>query len=141
MVLLSPQNPVFAAYLIAAAIMVLKLMGQGWVTVIRMIGSDGGLLNPEDLRPGPANRNPRPEQLEANEGVERSRRIQRNDLENIPAFLAAGLLFVTVGPPLLLARILFIAFVARPPRPHMGLFDAAAPRSARRCSTPSARWW
>ena len=106
------QNPVFAAYLIAAAIMVLKLMGQGWVTVFRMIGTDGGLLNPEDLQPGPANRNPRPEQLEANELVERSRRIQRNDLENIPAFLAMGLLFVATGPPLLLARTLFVAFVA-----------------------------
>ncbi len=112
MALFNLQNPVFAAYLIAAAIMVLKLMGQGWVTVFRMIGSDGGLLNPEDLQPGPANRNPRPEQLEANELVERSRRIQRNDLENIPAFLAMGLLFVAVGPPLLLARALFIAFVA-----------------------------
>jgi glutathione S-transferase len=111
-VLFNLQNPVFAAYLIAAAIMVLKLMAQGWVTVFRMIGSDGGLLNPEDLQPGPANRNPRPEQLEANELVERSRRIQRNDLENIPAFLAIGLLFVAVGPPLLLARTLFIAFVA-----------------------------
>ena len=112
MVLFSLQNPVFVAYLIAAAIMVLKLMGQGWVTVFRMIGTGGGLLNPEDLKPGPANRNPRPEQLEANERVERSRRIQRNDLENIPAFLAVGLLFVAVGPPLLLARILFILFVA-----------------------------
>ena len=108
----SLQNPVFTAYLIAAAIMVLKLMGQGWVTVFRMIRSGGGLLNPEDLQPGPANRNPRADQLEPNEWVERSRRIQRNDLENIPAFLAIGLLFVAVGPPLLWARILFFAFVA-----------------------------
>lgn len=105
------QNPAFTAYLIAAAIMVLKLMGQGWVTVFRMIRSDGGLLNSEDLRPGPANRNPRAEQLEPNEWVERSRRIQRNDLENIPAFLIVGLLFVAIGPPLIWARILFIAFV------------------------------
>jgi glutathione S-transferase len=102
---------VFTAYVIAAAIMVLKLMAQGAMTVARMIGSDGGLLNPEDLKRGPANRNPRPDQLHANESVERSRRIHRNDLENIPAFLAMGLLFVAVGPPLLLARLLFGAFV------------------------------
>ena len=31
------QNPVFLVYLIAAAIMILKLMLQGWMTVYRMI--------------------------------------------------------------------------------------------------------
>lgn len=112
MTLLSMENPVFVTYVIAAAIMILKLMVQGWVTVLRMIGSDAGLLNPEDLQPGPANRNPRAEQLEPNEHVERSRRMQRNDLENIPAFLAAGLIFVAAGPSLLLANILMYAFVA-----------------------------
>jgi len=112
MTLLSMENSVFVTYVIAAAIMILKLMVQGWVTVLRMIGSDAGLLNPEDLQSGPANRNPRAEQLEPNEYVERSRRMQRNDLENIPAFLAAGLIFVAAGPSLLLANILMYAFVA-----------------------------
>jgi glutathione S-transferase len=106
------ENPVFATYLVAAALMVLKLMLQGWITVARMVGSDAGLMNPEDLLPGPANRNPRPEQLAPNDSVERSRRIQRNDLENIPAFLAVGLLFVATGPSLLLAQVLMYAFVA-----------------------------
>jgi glutathione S-transferase len=107
----SLDNPVFAGYAIAAALMVLKIMGQGWVTVVRMIRSDGGLLNPEDLLPGPANRNPRPEQLAPNDGVERSRRIHRNDLENIPAFLACGLLYVATGPSVLVANSLFALFV------------------------------
>lgn len=105
------QNPVFLVYMIAAAIMVLKLMGQGWMTVYRMIKSDSGLLNPEDLSPGPANRNPRPQQLELSEYVDRSRRIQRNDLESIPAFLAIGLLFVAVRPSLTLAGALMGVFV------------------------------
>jgi len=105
------QNPVFVAYLAAAAIMILKLMGQAWITVYRMIRSEAGLLNPEDLQIGPANRNPHPRQLERNEYVERSRRINLNDLENIPAFLAAGLLFVAVDPPFLLASILMATFV------------------------------
>ncbi|TMH27655.1 MAG: MAPEG family protein, partial [Betaproteobacteria bacterium] len=65
----SVENPVFVTYMISAAIMVLKLMGQGWVTIFRMIKSDGGLLNPEDLQSGPANRNPRPNQLDANDYV------------------------------------------------------------------------
>jgi len=105
------ENPLFATYLVAAAIMILKIMGQGWMTVYRMLKSDSGLVNPEDIRKGPTNRNPRPEQLEINDYVDRSRRMHRNDLENIPAFLAAGLLFVAVEPSLLLAQLLMYGFV------------------------------
>ena len=105
------ENEVFATYMIASALMILKLMGQGWVTVYWMMRHDAGLLNPEDLKAGPANRNPRPEQLDPNPVVERSRRMQRNDLENIPAFLAAGLLFVAAGPSPMLANILMYGFV------------------------------
>ena len=108
----SMNNPVFVTYLITASIMILKLMGQGWMTVYRMLRVDAGLLNPEDIKAGPTNRNPRPEQLEINDYVDRSRRMHRNDLENIPAFLAAGLLFVAVGPSLMLADILMYTFVA-----------------------------
>jgi len=107
----SVQNPAFVTYLIAASLMILKVMGQGWMTVYRMIKSKAGLLNPEDLPPGPANRNPRPEQLESNAYVDRSRRIHLNDLENIPAFLVCGLIFVAVGPPLLWVQILLYTFV------------------------------
>lgn len=111
MTTLSMENPVFVTYMIAAAIMILKLMGQGWMTVFRMIKADAGLLNPEDLLAGPANRNPRPEQLELNDYVDRSRRMQRNDLESIPAFLACGVIFVAATPPALLASILMYGFV------------------------------
>ncbi len=106
------QNPVFVAYLIAASIMILKLMLQGWVTVAQMMRTGAGLLNPEDLLAGPANPRPSPTQLELNSSVERSRRIQRNDLENVPAFLAAGLLLVAVEPSLILAAWLYFGFVA-----------------------------
>lgn len=112
MTLLSMENPLFVSYMIAASIMILKLMGQGWVTVYRMMKVEGGFLNPEDLQEGPVNRNPRPEQLEPNDYVERSRRIQNNDLENIPAFLACGLVFVAADPSALLGNILLFAFVA-----------------------------
>jgi len=105
------ENPVFVTYMIASAIVILKLMGQGWMTVYRMLKINGGLASPEDLRPGLFNRDPRPEQLETNDYVERSRRMHRNDLENLPAFLACGLLFVAVGPPSLLANILMYGFV------------------------------
>ena len=84
------ENPVFTTYIIAAALTVLKVMGQGWMTVYRMLKSDSGLVNPEDIQAGLTNRNPRPEQLDVNDYVDRSRRMHRNDLENIPAFWAAA---------------------------------------------------
>jgi len=108
---LAMDNPIFITYMIAAALMILKIMGQGWITVYRMLKSDSGLASPEDLQTGLINRNPRPEQLEVNDYVDRSRRMHRNDLENIPAFLACGLLFVIAGPSLLLANILMYTFV------------------------------
>jgi len=106
------QNPVFCAYAIAAALMGLKLMGQGWITVAQMFKVGGGFLNPEDAAKGAANPKPREGQLEPHEPVERSRRLHLNDLENIPAFWAIGLLFVLTGPDLLLAQIFFYGFVA-----------------------------
>ncbi len=81
------------------------------MTVYRMLKSDSGLASPEDLRAGLINRNPRPGQLDLNDYVDRSRRMHRNDLENIPAFLACGLLFVVAGPSTLLANILMYGFV------------------------------
>lgn len=111
MSLLTMDNPVFVTYAIAAAIMVLKIMGQGWMTVYRMMKIDAGWATPEDMRGGLINRNPRPGQLEPNDYVERSRRMHRNDLENIPAFLACGLLFVAAAPSVLLASILMYGFV------------------------------
>jgi glutathione S-transferase len=111
MTALTTENPVFITYMITAAIMILKIMGQGWITVYRMLKIDAGFASPEDLQPGIINRTPRSDQLELNDYVDRSRRIHRNDLENIPAFLACGLLFVAAGPSHLLANILMYGFV------------------------------
>lgn len=108
---LSLENPAFVTYAIAASIMVLKLMAQGWITVVRMLANQGGFVNPEDAKAGPANPTPRPGQLDINDDVDRSRRIHRNDLENIPAFLAIGLLFVLIAPPLAAAQWLMYGFV------------------------------
>lgn len=105
-------NPVFAAYAIAASLTVLIVMGQGWITVAQMFRVGGGFLNPEDAAKGPANPKPREGQLDPHEPVERSRRLHRNHLENIPAFWVIGLLFVLTGPSLLIAQIFFYGFVA-----------------------------
>lgn len=109
--LLSLGNPVFEVYAITAAVLVLKIMLQGWMSVYRMLKTNSGWASPEDLQKGLINKNPSVEQLDVNDYVDRSRRMHRNDLENIPPFLAAGLLFVTIGPPLWLAQVLMYGFV------------------------------
>jgi uncharacterized MAPEG superfamily protein len=111
MTALTLENPVFVTYLVATAIMVLKVMGQGWVTVYRMLRVNAGFASPEDLRQGLINKAPDASQLEVNEYVDRSRRMHRNDLENIPAFWAVGLLFVVVNPAAWLAKALMYGFV------------------------------
>lgn len=105
-------NPVFAAYVIAAAIMVLKGVAMSWLTVATMISENAGMLNPEDLRKTPFNMSPDPSQLLPNERVDRIRRIQLNDLENLPYFFLSGLLYVTTAPPLWLSQVLFYGYAA-----------------------------
>lgn len=109
--LLSLSNPVFAAYVAAAAIMVLKGVAMSWLTVVQMMRAKGGFRSPEDLRKTPLNPDPNPDQLKPNERVERFRRIQMNDLENLPYFLVAGLLFVFTQPSAMVARWLFYGYV------------------------------
>ncbi|MHB1101187.1 MAG: MAPEG family protein [Devosia sp.] len=109
---LSLQDPVFATYVIAATLMILKAVGMSWLTVVRMMQVKGGFRSPEDLRKTPLNPEPDPKQLKPDERVERVRRIQMNDLENLPFFLVAGFLYVLTEPSLLLARVLLYGYVA-----------------------------
>ncbi len=57
------------------------------------------------------NPKPNPAQLAPNEHVERIRRIQMNDLENLPFFLVAGFLYILTQPSLLLAQWLLYGYV------------------------------
>lgn len=108
---ISLQNPLFATYAIAATLMILKAVGMSWLTVARMMQEKGGYRSPEDLRKTPLNPVPDPGQLAPNERVERIRRIQMNDLENLPFFLVAGFLYILTEPSLLLARLLLYGYV------------------------------
>jgi glutathione S-transferase len=109
---LSFANPVFAAYAVAATLMILMVSATSCLTVARMIQVNGGFRSPEDLRKTPLNSNPDPRQLAPNERVERIRRIQANNVENIPLFLVAGLLYVLTAPSLLAARFAFYGYAA-----------------------------
>ena len=108
---LTLQNPVFATYVIAATLMILKGVSMSWLTVVRMMQVKGGFRSPEDLRKTALNPEPNAKQIEPNEYVDRVRRIQLNDLESLPYFLVAGLLFVLTDPSLLLTRWLLYGFV------------------------------
>lgn len=110
-VLPSLQDPLLATYAIAASIMILKAVAMSWLTVWRMMQENGGYRSPEDLRRTPLNPDPNPKQLEPNERVERIRRIQQNDLENLPFFLVAGFLFILTDPALWLARVMLYGYV------------------------------
>ena len=108
---LSLKDPVFATYAIAATLMILKAVSMSWLTVLRMTQEKGGFRSPEDIRKTRLNPEPNPKQLEPNERVERVRRILLNDLENLPFFLVAGLLFVLTEPSLLVAQLLLYGYV------------------------------
>jgi glutathione S-transferase len=124
------DNPVFATYVIAATLMIIKMMGQGWITVYRMMKVGGGMLNPEDQAKGWANPNPRPGQLDADDYVERSRRMHRNEMENVPTFLVAGLLFVWTQPVLWVAQVLLYGFVVTR-LGHFWAYSTAKPHEIR----------
>ena len=107
----SLENPVFRIYVIAASLAILKMLFHAMLVVYRMLRVNGGFLNPEDARKTFGNPNPSPQQLDVNDYVDRARRMHRNEGENTPLFLAAGLLFVAAGPSPVLAMILLYGYV------------------------------
>ncbi len=108
---LNLHDPLFATYAIAASLMILKAVAMSWLTVARMMKAKGGFRSPEDLRKTTLNPEPRPEQVGPNDYVDRIRRIQLNDLENLPFFLVAGLLFILTQPSLPMAQWLLYGYV------------------------------
>jgi len=109
---MNPKDPALQTYFIAASIMSLKMMLQAWITVYRMFKVKGGYLHPEDIKKTGLNPNPNSNQLKPDPYVERSRAMQRNDMENIPVFLIIGLLFAMTRPALWITQILMYGYVA-----------------------------
>ena len=109
--LLTFDNPAFRYFAVAAVLMIVKMMSQGWITVFRMVKVNGGFRYPEDAKQSLANPHPSPEQLLPNEYVERSRRMHQNDVENIPLFLFVGLLYVCTAPSRVAALAMFSVYV------------------------------
>jgi glutathione S-transferase len=85
--------------------MILKAVAMSWLTVTRMMQVKGGFRSPEDVKKTILNPAPSAAQLAPNEYV------NRIDLENLPFFLVAGLLFVLTQPSLMLAQWLLFGYV------------------------------
>jgi uncharacterized MAPEG superfamily protein len=87
-----PQNPAFVTYAVCASLLGLKLILSSFYTGFQRRRTEG-YANIEDARafgkPGATTTEP--------PAVAHALRIQRNDIENIPAFFAIGLVYVLVG--------------------------------------------
>ncbi|XP_052132672.1 microsomal glutathione S-transferase 1-like isoform X1 [Frankliniella occidentalis] len=100
----STANPVFTAYVFYSCVLVLKMLATT-LLVVRQRHTKKVFMNPEDkldknskVLPG------------GDPDVERPRRAHLNDLENIPAFWVAGLLYCLTNPAPALALNLFRAY-------------------------------
>nr|CAD7587638.1 unnamed protein product [Timema genevievae] len=92
--LLTKDNPVFSGYVFWSLILMLKMLCLYFLTV-RQRFRKKVFISPEDLffvRGGGG------EVRNDDDDVERVRRAHRNDLENIPLFLVAGLFYVLTDP-------------------------------------------
>ena len=133
MTLLSFDNPVFAAYAVASSLMIGKMIAMSRLTIIRMALTQRSFATAEDTRITLANPRGSPDQMLSDDRVERVRRIHRNDTENVPLFLSAGLMFVLVSPAQVLAFGLFGAFVASRFL-HFAIYMLALPHEVRAAS-------
>jgi uncharacterized MAPEG superfamily protein len=100
-------NPAFRTYAVCTALLALKMLFSAVYTGTRRQRHQG-YINPEDARTfGPPGATAH--QLEPPE-VAHALRIQRNDLENIPAFFAVGLVYVLAGASARGAAVYFWTF-------------------------------
>ena len=97
---LSLNNPLVQSYIVYSAILAVKLLLLSTLTAITRI-TRGVYANPEDaaMTKGKVKYD--------DQSVERCRRAHLNDLENIPAFWILGALYVTTGPAVAWATLLF----------------------------------
>lgn len=86
-------NPAFGTYALCTGILALKMiLSAVWTSTCRL--RHRGFVNPEDA--GAFAKGTTASEQE-HPAVARALRIQRNDIENIPAFFAVGLVYVLLG--------------------------------------------
>ncbi|KAM3966502.1 microsomal glutathione S-transferase 1-like [Aphomia sociella] len=97
---LTLDNPLVQSYILYSAILAIKLLLVSVITAIARV-TRNVFANPEDavVTKGKVKYD--------DPVVERVRRAHLNDLENIPAFWLLGALYVTTGPAVAWAQLLF----------------------------------
>jgi prostaglandin-E synthase 1 len=102
-------NPAFRTYALCTCVLALKMLFSAFYTGAQRQRSQG-YVNAEDARVfGGTGTAVRGDEAPA---VAHALRIQRNDLENIPAFFAVGLVYVLAGATPLGAAAYFWTFTA-----------------------------
>lgn len=97
----------FSAIVIVSAIM---MLAQNWHAYLRMIVSKSGFQDPVDLTPGMLNPNPKLNQMQVSDYVDRARRVQYDNVQVIPVFWVLGFLFVLTDPADSIAASVLIGF-------------------------------
>jgi len=87
------SNPVFVSYAFYAVVVLIKMMLMSQLTAVKRV-SNKAFSSPEDASYFSGGKLG----VKTIEEVERVRRNHLNDVENIPAFLFLGLLYVTIQP-------------------------------------------
>jgi len=101
------SNPAFRTYALCSAILVLKMLFSAFYTGSRRQIAQG-YINAEDARTfGKSGVGSGDAEVPA---VAHALRIQRNDLESIPAFFAIGLIYVLSGASAFGAAVYFWVF-------------------------------
>ncbi|XP_059049156.1 microsomal glutathione S-transferase 1-like [Achroia grisella] len=105
MVSISLDNPLVQSYIVYSAILALKLLFVAPLTALSRMRRNV-FANPEDaaLTRGKVKYD--------DPVIERVRRAHLNDLENIPAFWVLAALYVTTGPAVAWAQLLFRVYTA-----------------------------
>jgi len=100
------SNPVFTVFAVCSAVLCIKMIAVGHYTGLTRIRRKV-YLNPEDAKA--FSKMDESASVE-HPDVDRGLRAHRNDLESTLPFLGIGLVYVLMGPPVLLAQVLFITF-------------------------------
>jgi prostaglandin-E synthase 1 len=100
------SNPAFTVFAVCSAVLCIKMIAVGHYTGLTRIRRKV-YLNPEDAK---AFSKMDETTTVEHPDVDRGLRAHRNDLESTLPFLGIGLVYILMGPPVLLAQVLFIAF-------------------------------
>ncbi|WP_187788047.1 MAPEG family protein, partial [Salmonella sp. S146_54837] len=109
--LYSLENEVFKVYLTYAVLVVFKMFFLALYTSGTRI-TNKAYANKEDFGMGYPEEKAKIRIAKGNDNVDRIKRCHLNDLENIPAFLAIGLLYVAIDPVASTAIMHFRIFAA-----------------------------